>query len=97
MINYEDLIRRRIVAQALPITVSLPPEMAAMLRQKVEDGEYGSVSEVVREALRDWSRKQSADQRELQELRSLLKEAMDSGRGETGSAVFARLRARYAD
>jgi len=70
--------------------------MAAMVRRKVEDGEYSSVSEVVREALRDWSRKHSADQRELEELRSLLKEAIDSGPGEAGSMVFARLRARYA-
>ncbi len=85
------------MAQALPITVSLTPDMAAMLRQKVEDGEYSSVSEVVREALRDWSRKQSAEQQELQELRSLLKEAIDSGPGEPGSTVFARLRARYSE
>jgi antitoxin ParD1/3/4 len=70
--------------------------MAAMVRRKVEDGEYSSVSEVVREALRDWSRKHSADQRELEELRGLLKEAIDSGPGDAGSTVFARLRARYA-
>ena len=85
------------MAQAQPVTVSLPPEMAAMMRQKVEEGEYSSVSEVVREALRDWSRKQSADQRELQELRSLLQEAIDSGPGEDGETVFARLRARYSE
>jgi antitoxin ParD1/3/4 len=84
------------MSQAQPITVSLPPEMAAMVRQTVENGAYSSVSEVVREALRDWSRKQSADQQELQELRALLKEAIDSGEGESGSTVFARLRARYA-
>ncbi|MFA5970632.1 MAG: type II toxin-antitoxin system ParD family antitoxin [Sphingomonas sp.] len=85
------------MAQAQPVTVSLPPEMAAMMRQKVEEGEYSSVSEVVREALRDWSRKQSAEQRELQELRALLQEAVDSGPGEGGETVFARLRARYSE
>lgn len=84
------------MAQALPITVSITPEMVAMVRRKVEDGEYSSVSEVVREALRDWSRKQSADQQELDELRGLLREALDSGPGEPGGTVFARLRARYA-
>lgn len=83
------------MAYAQPITVSLPPEMAAMMRQTVENGSYSSVSEIVREALRDWSRKQSADQQELKELRTLLQEAMDSGAGEPGTAVFARLRARY--
>lgn len=85
------------MAQAQPVTVSLPPEMAAMMRQKVEDGEYSSVSEVVREALRDWSRKQSAEQRELQELRALLQEAIDGGPGDDGETVFARLRARYCE
>ena len=84
------------MSQAQPITISLPPEMAAMVRQTVENGAYSSVSEVVREALRDWSRKQSADQQELQELRALLREAIDSGPGEPGNTVFARLRARYA-
>lgn len=85
------------MAQAQPVTVSLTPEMAAMVRQKVENGEYTSVSEVVREALRDWSRKQSSEQQELQELRALLKEAIDSGPGEDGGTVFARLRARYSE
>jgi antitoxin ParD1/3/4 len=85
------------MAQAQPITVSLPPEMVAMVRQTVEDGAYSSVSEVVREALRDWSRKQSAEHQELQELRALLQEAIDSGPGEAGSTVFARLRARYSE
>lgn len=85
------------MAQAQPVTVSLPPEMAAMMRQKVEEGEYSSVSEVVREALRDWSHKQSAEKRELQQLRALLQEAIDSGPGEDGETVFARLRARYSE
>ncbi|MBN3779324.1 ribbon-helix-helix protein, CopG family [Burkholderia sp. Ac-20345] len=30
------------------------PEMTAAIRQAVEDGEYASTSEVVREALREW-------------------------------------------
>lgn len=85
------------MAQAQPITISLPPEMAAMIRQTVENGTYSSVSEVVREALRDWSHKRSAEQQELQELRALLQEALDSGAGESGDTVFARLRARFTE
>ncbi len=85
------------MAHAQPVTISLTPEMAAMVRRKVEDGEYTSVSEVVREALRDWSRKQSAEQQELHELRALLNEAAGSGPGEDGATVFARLRARYSE
>ena len=84
------------MGHAQPVTVNLTPEMAAMVRRKVADGEYTSVSEVVREALRDWSRKQSADQEALQKLRALLDEAVESGPEESGTAVFARLRARYS-
>ena len=37
------------------ISIALPPEMVAVLRQAVETGEYASSSEVVRDALRDWT------------------------------------------
>jgi antitoxin ParD1/3/4 len=83
------------MAQAQPVTVNLPPEMTAMMRQKVEDGEYSSITEVVQEALRDWSHKQFAKQWELQELQALLQNAIDSGSGEDGEAAFSRLWARY--
>lgn len=36
------------------ITVSLPPEMVAVLRAAVDSGEYSSTSEIIREALRAW-------------------------------------------
>jgi Arc/MetJ-type ribon-helix-helix transcriptional regulator len=39
------------------ITISIPREMAAFVRGTVQDGNYSSVSEVVREALRDWRMK----------------------------------------
>ena len=34
------------------ISIALPPEMVAVVRQAVETGEYASSSEVVRDALR---------------------------------------------
>ena len=37
-----------------PESVALTPEMVAEVRAAVERGDYGSVSEVVRDALRDW-------------------------------------------
>lgn len=36
----------------MSINVSLPPELEARVRQRVESGLYGSASEVIREALR---------------------------------------------
>jgi len=35
-------------------SIALTPEMAAVVRQCAESGEYANSSEVIREALRDW-------------------------------------------
>lgn len=79
------------------ITVTLPAEMAATLRSTVESGEYATTSEIVREALRDWSRARDADRRKLEELRALIREGIESGPGRPADEVFAELEARYAD
>ena len=59
--------------------VTLPPDLAAMIRQKVEDGLFESESEVVREALRQM------DERDLMErLRAAIAIAEEEvARGET--------------
>jgi antitoxin ParD1/3/4 len=57
------------------ISIALPPEMVAQLRQAVETGEYASSSEVVRDALRHWTRKRHLQQNGITELRQLWQEA----------------------
>jgi antitoxin ParD1/3/4 len=42
------------MANVEKLSVALTPDMAAELRAAVAAGDYGSVSEVVRDALRDW-------------------------------------------
>lgn len=76
------------------LSVALTPEMAAMVRQAVQTGEYATVSEVIREALRMWKAEQQARARGLDELRQMWREGVESGAGEDGPAVFARLRRR---
>ena len=78
------------------MTITMPAEMAETLRQTVETGEYASTSEVVREALRDWTRARDAERRELNELRAAIRAGLDSGPGIPAEEVFAELRARYA-
>lgn len=39
------------------ITISVPREMVAFVRSTVQNGNYSSISEVMREALRDWRMK----------------------------------------
>jgi antitoxin ParD1/3/4 len=61
------------------VSIALTPEMAAVVRQAVESGDYASNSEIVREALRDWKLKRALQQQEIEELRRLWQEGLRSG------------------
>jgi antitoxin ParD1/3/4 len=63
------------------MSIALTPEMAAAVRAAVANGEYVSSSEVVREALRAWQLRRSLHQKELEDLRHLWQEGVDSGPG----------------
>lgn len=78
------------------ITITVPAELAETLRQTVAGGEYASTSEVVREALREWTRSRDAERRDLDALRAAIKVGLDSGPAIPADQVFAELRARYA-
>ncbi len=83
------------MANVEKLSVALNPEMVAEVRAAVEGGDYGSVSEVVRDALRDWRLRRRIESLEIDELRRLVQEGIDSGPGLEADAVFARLRARF--
>ena len=53
-------------------------------------------SEVIREALRAWKLKRTVETLELEELRQLVREGIESGAGVDADLVFSRLRAKYA-
>jgi antitoxin ParD1/3/4 len=52
------------------MTITLPPDMASVVKSAVNTGDYASVSEVVREALRDWKMKRALQLQELEALQS---------------------------
>lgn len=79
------------------LTVTMPAEMAATLRQTVEGGEYASTSEVVREALREWSRRRDQERRDLEGLRAAIRAGDESGPSVPADEVFAELRRMIAD
>ena len=83
------------VSRVEKLSIAVTEDMAAELRAAVEGGDYGSVSEVVRDALRDWRLRRRIEALEIEELRRLVREGVDSGPGVDGGTVFARLRAQY--
>ena len=58
------------MAEIARLTITLPSDMAAVVKGAVEGGDYASSSEVVREALRDWKMKRALQLQELAALRT---------------------------
>lgn len=78
------------------ISVALPPEMVAAVKGAVEAGEYSSNSEVVRDALRDWTLKRSLQQHALEDLRRVWQEARSDRRpGIPVDDILDRLERKY--
>jgi len=78
------------------ISIVLPPEMVAIVRSAVATGEYASISEVIRDALRDWMYKRSARQQGITDLRQLWQEAMHDETPEVlADEVLDRLERKY--
>jgi antitoxin ParD1/3/4 len=71
MILYDDEFERN---PAMPeierLTITLPADMASLIRNAVEGGDYASSSEVVREALREWKMRRMLQLQELASLKS---------------------------
>jgi antitoxin ParD1/3/4 len=79
------------------LTVTVSSDMAALLRHGVKEGDYASASEIVREALRDWTRKRDQEQRDLEALRALVREGDASGPGVPAAEVFNEVRRLIAE
>lgn len=58
------------------LTVTMPADMAALIKAAVEEGDYASTSEVIREALRDWKVKRSLKLGEIEALRTDINKGM---------------------
>jgi antitoxin ParD1/3/4 len=79
------------------IRITLPAEMAEALRATVEAGQYASASEVVREALEEWSRSRDDAPRDLEALRDAVRIGDESGPDIPADQVFAELRQKIAE
>ena len=67
------------MAQIERLSIALPTPMADSVREAVEAGEYASVSEVMRDALRLWEARRELHQRDIELLRQRWDEGKASG------------------
>jgi antitoxin ParD1/3/4 len=74
------------------LSIALPSEMAELVRRAVNLGEYSSNSEVIRDALRDWTHKRNLREQGLAGLREKWLEAVaDDSEGLDPDPVFDQL------
>jgi antitoxin ParD1/3/4 len=84
------------MSAAEKISIALPSEMVALVRDAVATGEYASSSEVIRDALRDWTRKRALRQQGISDLRQLWQDALrDATPGISPEDVLNRLERKY--
>jgi len=77
----------------MSMNVSLPPELEARVRQRVESGMYGSASEVIREALRLFEAYEQVKTAKLDTLRQdIAKGLSDAKSGRAKEIDFASLK-----
>ena len=80
-----------------PISVTLPHDMAEMVKEKVTSGEYATESEVIRDGLRVLLARDAAVERWLQDevAKSYDEHAADPSTGIPADKIMARLRSTY--
>jgi antitoxin ParD1/3/4 len=79
------------------LSITLPADMAEMIRSKVEGGAYASNSEVIREALRLWHERELTKTRRLDEIRNQIAESINDPRPSLAPGeVKQRLRRLHA-
>ena len=80
-----------------PISITLPHDMAAMVKAKVASGEYATESEVIRDGLRALQARDAAVEKWLRDevAKSYDEYAADPNIGIPADEVMARLRASY--
>ena len=83
------------MAEIERLTITLPSDMAAVVKGAVAGGDYASTSEVVREALRDWKTKRALQLQELTALKADIDKGLaDLAEGRVKDFDAARIIAR---
>jgi len=79
------------------LSITLPKEMASEIRARVEGGRYASTSEVLREAMRLWLRREAEAEERIAAIRGQVKRSLEDPRPNlTGEEMRERLARLYA-
>ena len=82
--------------QTNSISIELDAEIAAQVRKAVESGEYGSSSEVIEDALREWALLRDRSIGDIGALRKAWDEVKDDDSpGQPAMEVLDRLERKY--
>jgi antitoxin ParD1/3/4 len=76
------------------MNVNLTPQLEAIVQQKINSGLYASASEVVREALRLMSEKDSLHLAKLEQLRADIRAGIESGTANAFDATEVKRQGR---
>jgi antitoxin ParD1/3/4 len=61
------------------VSIALTAELADLVREAVDSGDYASSSEVMRDALRGWAQTRAERAAKLADLRAAIQQGLDSG------------------
>lgn len=62
------------------ISVTVTPEMLRTIRESVDTGEYASVSEVIRHAMRLWQRERDEHAERIASIKARIRQSLDDPR-----------------
>lgn len=80
------------------LSITLPPEMLSAIKSRVTNGDYASTSEVLREAMRLWLRKEEEHVERMAAIRARIQQSLDDPRPRVPvDAAFARVRAQITE
>jgi antitoxin ParD1/3/4 len=83
------------MANVEKVSIALTPELASTVREALASGEYASVSELMREALREWKHHRVERNRAMEEIGRLWDEGLASGPAVDGEEAFKNLRRKF--
>jgi antitoxin ParD1/3/4 len=83
------------MGKAETITIALTPALAEFVRGAVENGDYASTGEAVREAVREWKERRDLLGYTVEELRGLAREGLSSRMSARASMEDVKAEARF--